>query len=80
MPPLQNLSDFSLLPIIRATIPIHTNVRDLVAVSRSLTNVFFHLVLGQIPPSILLCWGYWDPYLKRRGERLETKVLMDDWF
>ena len=29
MPPFQNLVDFSLLPIIRATIPIHTNVRDI---------------------------------------------------
>ena len=44
----------------------------LVAVSRSLSNVFFHLVQGQIPPPILLCWGYWDPYLERRGEILDT--------
>ena len=29
MPPFQNIVDFSLLPVIKATIPIHTNVRDL---------------------------------------------------
>ena len=40
--------------------------------------MFFHLILGQLSPLILLCWGYWDPYLDRRGERLDTKVLMDD--
>ena len=39
--------------------------------------MFFHLVLGQIPPTISLCWGYWDPSLDKRGEILETKVLMD---
>ena len=27
---------------------------------------------------LLVCWGYWDPYLDRRGEILDTKVLMDD--
>ena len=40
--------------------------------------MFFHLVLGQIPHPILLCWGYWDPYLERRGERLDTKVQIND--
>ena len=40
--------------------------------------MFFHLVLGQIPPSILLCWGYWDHYLESRGERVDTNFLMDD--
>ena len=40
--------------------------------------MFFHLIIGQLSPLILLCWGYWYPYIDRQGEILDTKVQMDD--
>ena len=40
--------------------------------------MFYHLILGEFPPPILLWWGYWDPYIDRIVEILDTKVLMDD--
>lgn len=27
---------------------------------------------------MLQCWGYWYSHINRNGERLDTKVLMDD--
>ena len=39
---------------------------------------FYCLVVDHLSPLILQCWGYWYPYIDRNGERLNTKILMDD--